>query len=102
SRLPPDFPFGGISNVPGILMKPAEHTTAVPLAGLTAKEISGFFLFGASAAENDVQRTMELLEERAWFGIPIVYNQGRCAVLAVPKGVHGQQTVKEAFILWGG
>jgi hypothetical protein len=35
-RLPPDFPAGGISNVPGILMKQAEQTRGVLLAGLLA------------------------------------------------------------------
>jgi hypothetical protein len=101
-KLPPDFPLGGISNVPSILMKPAEQTPAVPLAGLTAKVISGFFLFGASAAENDIQRNMELLKERAWFDIPIVYNNGRRAVLAVQKGEPGKRAFKEAFVAWGG
>src|SRR5215813_2432480 len=33
-KVPPDFPSGGISNVPGILMKQAEQTRGVPLAGL--------------------------------------------------------------------
>ena len=33
-KLPADFPAGGISNVPGILMKQAEQTRGVPLAGL--------------------------------------------------------------------
>jgi hypothetical protein len=32
-QLSADFPAGGISNVPGILMKQAEQTTALPLAG---------------------------------------------------------------------
>ncbi len=100
-KLPPDFPLGGISNVPSILMKPAEQTPAVPLVGLTAKVISGFFLFGASAAENDMQRNMELLKERAWFDIPIVYNNGRRAVLAVQKGEPGKRAFKEAFVAWG-
>jgi hypothetical protein len=99
-KLPPDFPLGGISNVPSILMKSAEQSPAVPLAGLTAKVISGFFLFGASEAKNDMQRNMELLKERAWFDIPIVYNNGRRAVLAVQKGEPGKRAFKEAFVAW--
>jgi len=35
--LPPDFPHGGIANVPGILMKPGETTRGVPLGGITVK-----------------------------------------------------------------
>ncbi len=35
--LPSDFPHGGISNVPGMLMKPGETTRGVPLSGITVK-----------------------------------------------------------------
>src|SRR5262249_15264113 len=41
-KLPSDFPSGGISNVPGILMKQAESTRGVPLAGLAVKGTPGF------------------------------------------------------------
>lgn len=36
-KLAPNFPGGGVSNVPGILMKQAESTGGVPLAGLAVK-----------------------------------------------------------------
>jgi hypothetical protein len=45
-KLPADFPAGGISNVPGILMKQAESTRGVPLAGLAVKVTPGFYLIG--------------------------------------------------------
>ena len=48
-KLPADFPSGGISNVPGILMKQAEQTRGMPLAGLAVKVTNGFFLIGLSA-----------------------------------------------------
>jgi hypothetical protein len=41
-----------------------------------------------------------LLKERAWFDIPIVYNNGRRAVLAVQKGEPGKRAFKEAFVAW--
>ena len=47
-KLPADFPAGGISNVPGILMKQAESTRGVPLAGLAVKVTPGFYLIGLS------------------------------------------------------
>jgi hypothetical protein len=65
------------------------------------KVVSGFFLFGASAAESDMQHNMELLNERAWFDIPIVYDNGRRAVLAVEKGAPGERAFREAFVAWG-
>jgi hypothetical protein len=100
-NLPSDFPFGGISNVPGILMKQAEQTRGAPLAGLAVKVTSGFFLVGLSSTEADMQRNLELLKDRAWFDIPIVYNNGRRAILAVEKGTPGERTFSDAFVAWG-
>ena len=42
-KLPADFSFGGIANVPGILMKQAENARGVPLAGLVVRVTTGFF-----------------------------------------------------------
>jgi hypothetical protein len=99
--LPADFPFGGIANVPGILMKPAEQTRGAPLAGLAVKVTSGFFLVGLSAVDTDMQRNLQLLKERPWFDIPIVYNNGRRAILAIEKGTPGERAFNEAFAAWG-
>jgi hypothetical protein len=70
-NLPADFPFGGISNVPGILMKQAEQTRGAPLSGLAVKVTSGFFLLGLSSVESEKERNVQLLKERAWFDIPV-------------------------------
>ena len=100
-NLPADFPFGGISNVPGILMKQAEQTRGAPLAGLAVKVTSGFFLVGLSAVEADLTRNLQLLKERSWFDIPVVYNNGRRAILALEKGTPGERAFEEAFKAWG-
>jgi hypothetical protein len=100
-NLPADFPFGGISNVPGVLMKQAEQTRGSPLGGAAAKVTSGYFLIGLSAVEADMQRNIQLLKERGWFDIPIVYNNGRRAILAVEKGTPGERAFDEAFKAWG-
>jgi hypothetical protein len=100
-NLPADFPFGGISNVPGILMKQAEQTRGAPLAGLAVKVTAGYFLVGLSAVESDMQRNLQLLKERPWFDIPIVYNNGRRAILAIEKGTPGERAFEEAFKAWG-
>jgi hypothetical protein len=100
-NLPADFPFGGIQNVPGVLMKQAEQTRGSPLAGLAVKVTSGFFLVGLSAVEADMQRNLQLLKERPWFDIPIVYNNGRRAILALEKGTPGEKAFDEAFKAWG-
>ncbi len=99
-KLPPDFPGGGIANVPGILMKQSEQARGTPLAGLAVKVTNGFFLVGLSAVEADVQRNIQLLKERPWFDIPIVYTTGGRAILAMEKGPPGDQAFAEAFAAW--
>ena len=100
-NLPADFPFGGIQNVPGVLMKQAEQTRGSPLGGAAAKVTSGYFLIGLSAVETDMQRNIQLLKERNWFDIPIVYNNGRRAILAIEKGTPGERAFDDAFKAWG-
>ncbi len=99
-KLPADFPSGGISNVPGILMKQAEQTRGVPLAGLAVKVTNGFFLIGLTNVDTDKERNMSLLKERAWFDIPVVYNNNRRAILAMEKGTPGERVFAEAFKVW--
>jgi hypothetical protein len=99
-NLPPDFPGGGVANVPGVLMKESEQARGVPLAGLAVKVTNGFFLIGLSAVDADVQRNMQLLKDRPWFDIPIVYNNGGRAILAMEKGPPGDRAFADAFAAW--
>jgi hypothetical protein len=99
-NMPNDAASGGVQNVPGVLMKQAEQTRGVPLAGLAVKVTPGFFLIGLSALEADTQRNIQLLKERSWFDIPIVYNNNRRAILAMEKGTPGEKAFNEAFASW--
>ena len=99
--LPPDFPHGGITNIPGVLMKQSESTRGVPLAGLAVKVTNNFFLIGLSSVEADRTRNIQLLKERAWFDIPVVYNDGRRAIIAIEKGTPGDRAFARAFEAWG-
>ena len=99
-NLPADFPGGGIANVPGVLMKDSEQARGVPLAGLAVKVTNGFFLIGLSAVDADVQRNIQLLKDKPWFDIPIVYNNGGRAILAMEKGPPGDRAFADAFAAW--
>jgi hypothetical protein len=100
-NLPADFPHGGISNVPGIMMKQAEATRGTPLAGLAVKVTTGYFLIGLSAVESDLARNVQLLKERAWFDVPVLYNDNRRAIIAIEKGNPGERAFADAFAAWG-
>ena len=99
--IPADFAEGGIGNVPGVLMKQNESARGQPLAGLAVKVTNGYFLVGLSAVDIDVQRNIQLLKERDWFDIPVVYTSGKRAILAIEKGTPGARAFEEAFRAWG-
>ena len=99
--LPADFSEGGINNIPGVLMKQDEQARGVPLAGLAVKVTNGYFLIGLSAVEVDMQRNIDMLKNRDWFDIPIVYTSGKRAILALEKGTAGARVFEEAFRAWG-
>ena len=92
-NLPADFPSKGIRNIPGIMMKEREEGRGTPLAGLAVKVRENSFLMGLSAADADLKRNMELLRERDWIDLPVVYGNGARAIIAIQKG----ETGKAAF-----
>jgi hypothetical protein len=99
--LPPDFAGGGVANVPGILMKSNEQARGTPLAGLAVKVTDGFFLVGLSNVDADRSRNLQLLKERSWFDIPLVYTNQRRAIIAIEKGSPGERAFNDAFAAWG-
>jgi len=99
--LPADFAEGGIGNIPGVLMKADESARGVPLAGLAVKVTNNYFLVGLSAVEVDLQRNIEMLKQRDWVDIPLVYTSGKRAILSLEKGTPGQRAFEEAFRAWG-
>jgi hypothetical protein len=99
--LPQDFAGGGVGNVPGILMKSNEQARGTPLAGLAVKVTDGFFLVGLSNVDADRQRNVQLLKERSWFDVPLVYTNQRRAIIAIEKGAPGERAFNDAFATWG-
>jgi hypothetical protein len=99
--LPSDFAGGGVGNVPGILMKSNEQARGTPLAGLAVKVTDGFFLVGLSNVDADRARNIQLLKERSWFDVPLVYVNQRRAIIAIEKGGPGERAFNDAFATWG-
>jgi CHAT domain-containing protein len=89
---------GSVENVPGILMKPSEEARGAQLAGLSVKVLGSYFLIGLAAG--DLQANVALLESGKWLDIPIVYGDGKRAILAVEKGSAGERAFEEVFAAW--
>jgi len=99
-NLPPGPPGRGISNVAGILMKVSQAAQGSPLAGLIEKVKNTSFLIGLTASDPQMQQNLQLLKDRDWVAIAIVYNDGQRGILALEKGRSGQRAFSDAFAAW--
>ncbi len=55
-------------------------------AASPSKVTDGFFLVGLSNVDPDRSRNLQLLKERSWFDVPLVYANQRRAIIAIEKG----------------
>jgi hypothetical protein len=99
-NLPADFSGGSIANVSAIVMKQSEEGRGNKLVTRVAKVTNGYFLIGLSGADADAQRDTQLLKDRPWFDIGIVYASGNYAILALEKGEAGNRAFAQAFAAW--
>jgi hypothetical protein len=99
--LPPDFPHGAIATIPGVLMKQGESERGPALAGIAVKVTTNFFLIGLNSGDAERQRNIQLLKDRPWLDILIVYGDGRRAIITIEKGTPGERAFAEAFAAWG-
>jgi hypothetical protein len=100
-KFPADSDTHGVANLPGMLMKSNQQARGTPMAGLAVKVSDGFFLVGLSNVDADRARNLKLLQERSWFDIPLVYANGRRAILAIEKGGSGDQVFGMVLASWG-
>jgi hypothetical protein len=99
-ELPVDFPGGGISNLPGLIMKVTENARGDALIGASARVSDGLFWIALSASETDITHNLELLKDRGWIDLPMLYDNGRRAILTVEKGAAGAAAIDEAITAW--
>ena len=43
---------------------------------------------------------LQLLNERGWIDVPVVYNNNRRAIVAMEKGASGERAFADAFKVW--
>lgn len=98
--LPANFANAGIANVPGLIMKAEEQSQGAALAGLSVRVTGGFFLIGLSSLESERSANEQLLRDRDWIDIPILYENGRRAVLTLEKGTPGEKAFNDALAAW--
>jgi hypothetical protein len=100
-NVPSDPPHGEISKVQGLALKPSEKVRGTLLAGQALRVTPGYFLVTLSPVQADMQRNLKLLKEDSWFDIMFLYSNGNRAILAIEKGMAGEQAFAQAFGQWG-
>jgi hypothetical protein len=100
-NLPADFPSGNVAYVPGITMKAHEQRRGVALRGNAVKVNGGLFRLDLSNVGADRRHNLELLNQRDWFDIAMVYGNKQRALLAVDKGAAGARMFNKVLAAWG-
>ncbi|NRG17402.1 hypothetical protein HPQ64_06860 [Rhizobiales bacterium] len=99
-----DFPQGftgkGVANVPGLVMKRTEEARGDALIGASVKVADNLFWVALSNVPSERDRNMSLLRERGWIDIPILYEDGKRAILTLEKGTPGTRAVEQAMASW--
>ena len=55
----------------------------------------------ARGSRADRACNIQLLKERSWFDVPLVYTNQRRAIIAIEKGAPGERAFNDAFAAWG-
>lgn len=97
---PPDFGTT-VANVPGIYAKSPDQPRGTPLAATSVKVQDGYFLIGLSNVDVDRDRNIQILKDRTSLDIPMVYGNGKRAILSLEKGSPGERAFRDAFAAWG-
>ena len=90
--VPSDFAHRGINSVSGILM-----SGFVPIA-LSAVNVSGNS-FEFDLGRLGLDRNLQLLKERTWFYVPLVYDDGGRALLSIEKDPRGERAFRDAHVI---
>lgn len=94
------FIGGTIANLPGVLLKDQELVPGTPLVGASARVVGNSFLFALSASEADTVTNSDLLENRRWMDLAVVYGTGRNAIITLEKDDEAQALFDKVFTTW--
>lgn len=70
-----------------------------PLAGVPVPIMKNSFLIGLTNG-NAEKTNLDLIRQRQWFDIPILFTHGRIAKLTFEEGASGRQALNKALSLW--
>lgn len=98
--LPPGFAGGSVDQVQRINMKQTEQDQGEALIAVPAQITPDFYMVALNDLKEAVDTNLRLLRERSWIDIPIVYANGRRALLTLEKGTSGSEVFTKVLDAW--
>lgn len=98
--LPPEFEGGSIDQLQRIAFKQTEADQGNPLIAVPAKITQDFYMVALNDLEEARQTNTELMRQRSWIDIPVVYANGRQALITLEKGASGTEVFNQALDAW--
>ena len=98
--LPADFEGGSIDQLQRIAMKQTEADQGNPLIAVPAKITQDFYMVALNDLAEARDTNTDLLRQRNWIDIPVVYANGRQALITLEKGASGTEVFNQALDAW--
>ena len=94
------FIGGSIAGLPGVLLKNEELVQGAPLIGASARVVGNSFLFALSASAPDVANNVNMLVQRKWMDLALIYATGKRAIITLEKDADAQALFGEVVQSW--
>ncbi|MDL2400689.1 hypothetical protein [Rhizobium mayense] len=99
-QVPPNFEGGAIDSVQRIALKATEQDRGDPLIAVPAKVTDDVYMVALNDFPDARKTNLDLLKSRNWMDIPVVYRNGRRALLTMEKGPTGTDDFNKAIAEW--
>ncbi|MDL2405311.1 hypothetical protein PY650_06505 [Rhizobium calliandrae] len=99
-QVPRNFEGGAIDSVQRIALKATEQDRGDPLIAVPAKVTDDVYMVALNDFPDARKTNLDLLKSRNWMDIPVVYRNGRRALLTMEKGPTGTDDFNKAIAEW--
>lgn len=95
-----DLAETAVERVPALVLKPNEQARGQPLSGAAVPVTENLFWIALSSEQEQIQRNISLLREGSWFDLPILFADGKRALLTFEKGIPGDKVFETVIASW--
>lgn len=89
-----------LERVPALFMKKTAQSRGQRLAGEAVPVTENIYWIALSDQGEQVSRNIALLRQGNWFGLPILFKNGRGALINFEKGIPGDQVFEAVLAAW--